>query len=118
MPAGRPTKYRKDMPEQARKLCLLGATNEQLAKAFEVSISRLEAWIKEKPEFQGAIKEGRENADGEIAGALYTKAMGGDTTAMIFWLKNRRSANWRDKHDVQLEGGITLNVTKTDLDVL
>jgi hypothetical protein len=31
-----------------------------------------------------------------------------DTTAQIFWLKNRRSAAWRDKQDVEHSGNITL----------
>lgn len=106
MAVGRPTKYLPEMCEQARRLCLLGATNEQLAKAFEVKLSTLEKWITEKPEFIGAIKEGREHADGQVAGALYAKAMAGDTTACIFWLKNRRSANWREKQEVEHSGHI------------
>jgi len=110
MAGGRPTKYHKDMPEQARKLCLLGATNEQLAAAFEVSIESIQGWLRNKPEFLQAVKDGRENADGQIAGALYQKAMGGDTTAMIFWLKNRRAANWREKHEVDHTGQLDLTV--------
>ena len=33
----------------------------------------------------------------------------GDTTAQIFWLKNRRPEQWRDKRDVSVEGEISTN---------
>ncbi|HAL08925.1 MAG TPA: transposase [Staphylococcus sp.] len=33
-----------------------------------------------------------------------------DTTAMIFWLKNRKPAEWRDKRDVEHSGEMTTNV--------
>lgn len=38
-----------------------------------------------------------------------TKEVQGDTTAQIFWLKNRRPEQWRDKRDVQVEGEINTN---------
>lgn len=49
----RPTKYKAEYAEQARKLCLLGATNEELAAFFEVGITTLERWIKAHKEFRG-----------------------------------------------------------------
>ncbi len=38
-----------------------GATNEQIAKSFAVSISTLEQWTRDHPEFARAIKKGRDN---------------------------------------------------------
>ena len=35
-----------------------------------------------------------------------TKEVQPDTTAQIFWLKNRKPDAWRDKQNVQLEGNI------------
>ncbi len=67
---GRPTVYRGEYVEQARKLCLLGATNEDLAGFFEVVVSTIDKWIAEKPEFSGAIKEGREIADARVGERL------------------------------------------------
>jgi transcriptional regulator with XRE-family HTH domain len=36
------------------------------------------------------------------------KAIVPDVTAQIFWLKNRRPDKWRDKHDIEHSGGITV----------
>lgn len=33
-----------------------------------------------------------------------------DTVACIFWLKNRRKKEWRDKVDIEASGGITITV--------
>ena len=41
---GRPSKYRDEFPEQARKLCLLGATDEDMARFFEVATSTVKLW--------------------------------------------------------------------------
>lgn len=37
-----------------------------------------------------------------------------DTTAQIFWLKNRKPKEWRDKQELDLTGDITINVTLTE----
>lgn len=47
---------------------------------------------------------------------IVTKEIVPDTTAQIFWLKNRRPDKWRDKQDVQVSG--TLEAEKTKLDEL
>lgn len=52
---------------------------------------------------------------GNIVGAhmeitkIVKKEVQGDTTAQIFWLKNRRPEDWRDKRDVEVEGEINAN---------
>ena len=35
--------------------------------------------------------------DYEVENALLKRALSGDTTAQIFWLKNRKPEKWRDK---------------------
>lgn len=124
---GRPTKFKEEFIELAFKFCLLGATNEDLARNFEVDVSTIEVWIRDKVEFQGSIKRGREEADANVANRLYSRAMGyehdeekifqfqgvpirvetrayypPDTAAAIFWLKNRQKDKWRDKSDLDV----------------
>lgn len=121
----RPTKYQEAYAEQARKLCLLGYTDAELADFFEVSEATINNWKLEHPEFLESIKKGKAVADGDVASNLYHRAMGytakekreektaegfkevdaekhipGDVTAMIFWLKNRQKDKWREKQDV------------------
>lgn len=119
---GRPTRYKSEYAEQARKLCLLGATDEALADFFEVSKVTINAWKKAHPEFLNSLKIGKQIADANVADSLYNRALGyshpelkvfnnmgeivtfecekhypPDPTSAIFWLKNRQPALWRDK---------------------
>lgn len=121
----RPTKYQEAYAEQARKLCLLGYTDAELADFFEVSEATINNWKLEHPEFLESIKKGKAVADGDVASTLFNRAIGytakekreektadgfkevdaekhvpGDVTAMIFWLKNRQKDKWREKQDV------------------
>jgi beta-lactamase class D len=136
----RPTKYDSKYAEQTYKLCLLGATDADLANFFEVNEDTINRWKVDHPEFYESIKKGKEVADAEIASKLYHRAKGydcpetviathqgqitdtlevtkhypPDTTAAIFWLKNRRKKDWRDKTETELSGEIKLpNITIT-----
>jgi hypothetical protein len=107
MSAGRPTLYDPAKhPALAESFCLLGATNAQLAEMLDVSISSIDAWIRDYEEFSSAIKNGREIADARVSKSLYHRALNGETTACIFWLKNRRPANWREKQEHKIEGEV------------
>lgn len=128
---GRPTKYRKDFAEQARKLCLLGATDQEIADFFEVDVRSIYRWKGEHEEFCQALKAGKDEADARVERSLYQQAIGYEqdevkifmpaqaeapvyapyrakiapnVTAAIFWLKNRRKAEWRDKVETELSG--------------
>jgi hypothetical protein len=101
--AGAPSKFDSAMCEKVTKLCLLGATDEQLADFFDVCVATIYNWKLEHPEFLEAIKDGKENADAKVAKSLYQTAIDGNTTAQIFWLKNRRSKEWRDKQEINLQ---------------
>ena len=78
-----------------------GCTDEELAKKMNISPSTLYEWVKKYPEISEAIKKGKEVVDYEVENALLKKALGGDVTAMIFWLKNRKPHQWRDKPYVE-----------------
>lgn len=126
---GRPTKYKPEFAEQAAKLCKLGATDAQLADFFGVSVSTVNLWKVEHKEFSESIKVPKAEADDCVEQSLYRRAMGyehdevdirviggevvqtpvrkyypPDTTAAIFWLKNRRPAEWRETKAVELTG--------------
>ena len=73
---GRPTEYRPEYNEQARKLCLLGATDAQLADFFGVSETTINNWKLAHPEFLESLKAGKEKADALVAHALYHRAIG------------------------------------------
>jgi len=119
---GRPSKYKKEYAEQAYKLCLLGATDKEIADFFGVTESTLNLWKKEYPEFSESLKNGKVVADAEVAASLYKRAKGyqyvettyengaltksvvkevaPDTGAAMAWLKNRQKDKWRDRHEV------------------
>ena len=74
-----------------------GLTIEDIAGKIGISKVTLYEWMKKDANIMNALKNGREEADNIIINALFEKAKGGDTTAQIFWLKNRQSHNWRDR---------------------
>jgi transcriptional regulator with XRE-family HTH domain len=106
------------------KLAQLGATEPRICEVFGISIQTLSKWRQKNSEFDDALKRGRDFADAEVANSLYKRAIGfshpavkifcdpktgareivdyveqyaPDTTACIFWLKNRQPGMWRDR---------------------
>ena len=74
-----------------------GLTDEQIAKNIGITATTLYEWKNRFPEISDTLKKGKEVVDYQVENALLNKALGGDTTAQIFWLKNRRPDKWRDK---------------------
>lgn len=74
-----------------------GLTDEQIAGKCGCSCSTLYDWKGKYPEISEALKKGKEVVDYEVENALLAAALEGNTTAQIFWLKNRRADKWRDK---------------------
>lgn len=74
-----------------------GLNDEQIAKKININRSTLYEWEKKYPDISDALKKGKEVVDYKVENALLDKALNGDTTAQIFWLKNRRPDKWRDK---------------------
>lgn len=74
-----------------------GLTDEQIAGKMGISASTLYEWQRKYSEISEALKKGKEIVDYEVESALLRKALLGDVTAAIFWLKNRRRDKWRDK---------------------
>lgn len=93
---GRPSKFDDIDLEHVRELALAGKTDEEIAADLDVSRSTLALWKVRHETFSDALRCWKDQADDAIELSLYRKALTGDTTACIFWLKNRRSAAWRD----------------------
>lgn len=73
---GRPTKFDKRFNDEAYKLCLLGATDDELADFFKVTTSTINKWKIDHKEFSESIKRGKMDADANVANRLYQRAMG------------------------------------------
>jgi len=125
---GNPTKYNPDQhPFMAWALAIRGKTNKEIAAGLSISTGTLFAWAKVHPEFLSALKAGKGSADAKVENSLYQRAFGyeyeetkekgdgtiektlkhvpGDVTACIFWLKNRKPKDWRDKQIME-HGGL------------
>lgn len=139
---GQPTSYRDGYAAEAYSLALLGVTDQELANHFDVTERTINNWKVDHPDFFQSLKDGKAAADARIGKSLFERAEGfewteqqaikikvgpheekieivevtkrvpPDTTACIFWLKNRRSANWRDKVDHEHAGNMTIEVVK------
>ncbi|MEM9263877.1 MAG: helix-turn-helix domain-containing protein [Pseudomonadota bacterium] len=133
-PAHRPSEYQKaggdeKVPQIVFQLALLGATEEEIGTAFGVNRRTITNWEKQFPKFKESLNNGRMLADAEVVKSLFERAKGysheedkifqyegepvvvpttkhypPDTTAAIFWLKNRRRAQWRDKQEHEHSG--------------
>ncbi len=125
---GRPTLFKKEYVDMVHKIALLGAKEEEIAGILGVSVRTVNYWKTESPDFLHALNTGRIAADASVADSLYRRALGyshkavkifadpktgktvivpytehypPDSTACIFWLKNRQRKLWRDKFDVE-----------------
>lgn len=105
-----------------------GLIDEQIATNIGVSYSTFKEWKKKFPDFSAALKKGKEVVDRQVENALFKSAVGfiyeeetvtnaGDvvlvkkyskpnTTAQIFWLKNRKRNQWTDKSEVEVSGTV------------
>lgn len=127
----RPTKFKPEFIKAAAAMCRLGATDIEIADGLGIEVRTLYRWKAEDKAFCQALKAGKSEADDRVARSLYARANGyehnevdirvidqqivqtpirkfypPDTVAAIFWLKNRRPDEWRDKTDISHSGAI------------
>ena len=121
---GRPTKYKDEYARMAERHCRLGATDNDLALLFDVDPSTIRRWSLSHEEFCLSKKIGKDTADTRVEQSLYQRAIGydvvevkrttknsdtvdvvtttkhmpSDVVACIFWLKNRKPSEWRDRN--------------------
>lgn len=117
-----------------------GLTDEQIAEKIGIHRDTLNEWKKKYPDISDTLKKGKEVVNLQVENALLKRALGyeyeeiskkyesgtltekkvtikqviPDTTAQIFWLKNRRPDKWKDKQDVQVSGELKAEKTKLD----
>lgn len=138
-PAHRPSKYKPEYAKIAFGMALIGATDKDLARSFGTTESTISLWKLQHPQFSEALKQGKDDADANVGTRLYQRAMGydapdlhiavfdgkviktpiikhypPDVTAQIFWLKNRRPAQFRDKPEVAVtvNNEVTVDTSK------
>ena len=127
MSLGRPTKFTSGMKERIKALALKGLTEAEICHAVDIDNSTLTKYKQRNPGFFTSLKDWKVIADKEIERSLRERAMGyshpedkiflgkdgkpvivptikhypPDTTAMIFWLKNRQPAEWSDRKEIE-----------------
>ena len=121
--------FKRDYIRMAGLLGREGFTDEMTGEVFGVSSNTIRVWRKKWPAFDCALKSGKDHADKRVEESLFKRAIGfshpetdirtvsvgngvskivktptvrhypPDTTACIFWLKNRRPGEWRDRQE-------------------
>ena len=72
----------------------------EISDKVGISRSTLAEWKKKYPEIEKALSQGKEVADYAVESSLYKRALEGDVTACIFWLKNRKPKQGRDRPEM------------------
>jgi hypothetical protein len=124
--------YKPEFVEQARTMCRLGATDEELAEHFEVCVRTIYRWRNTHEEFAEAVVVGKEHADARVERALYSRAVGcsvertkvfkhagdpkpvyatythhlpPDPVAALNWLRVRQPKKWVAREEKQSDPG-------------
>jgi len=87
-----------------------GLTDEQIAKNIGITAKTLYEWKNKFSDVCETLKRGKDVVDRQVENSLFESALEGNTTAQIFWLKNRKPKEWRDKQDIEHSGklGVTI----------
>jgi hypothetical protein len=121
---GRPQLWSETWITQAAFMARNGATDAEMAKEFGCTLSTFYLRLNQYPEFSEAIKAGKAAYDQRVTNSLARRAIGyeyetekvfsngmrikvtehmpPDTTAQIFWLKNRQPDLWRDRKETEI----------------
>lgn len=134
---GRPELYEESWVQQAAFMARNGATDAEMAKELGCTLSTFYLRLNQYPDFSEAIKVGKAAYDQRVSNSLARRAIGyehetekvfsnglrvkviehvpPDTTAQIFWLKNRQPELWRDRKETELVVPVNDDATE-DLD--
>lgn len=116
MTAGRPSKYRQAYCNKVIEHMADGASLTSFAAEIGVCRDTVSEWAKVHPEFSVAVKIGKAKCAAwwEAANRRLAQTGTGNATACVFGLKNMAADDWRDKHEVEHSGGVTVTGTPKD----
>lgn len=106
-----------------------GLTDKQIAQKIGITPNTFYQWVNRFTDFKYTLKKSKEVADRKVENALFKRALGyeyeeetkmiseggkksikvikkhvpPDTTAIIFWLKNRKREQWRDVNKIEID---------------
>lgn len=118
-----------------------GLIDKQIAQNIGVSERTFTDWKKKFSSISSALKKGKEVVDRQVENALFKSAIGYEytevteeltengmeitkkvtkqvapnPTAAIFWLKNRKPDEWRDRKETQISGEMSVSNPFTNL---
>lgn len=129
MAGGRPSKYHTHVEPKLLQIeawCRDGLTDADICANIDVHVGTFCEYKNKYPELREALKRNKAEADIIVENSLYKRALGyeydeityehgkevkrvtkqvaPDTTAQIFWLKNRRPKEWRDRNQTEISG--------------
>jgi len=140
--SGPKPRYTPETAKLAGWMARSGLINSQIAGELKINEATLYRWQKKYPELKKALQQNKTIVDAQVEDSLLKRAMGyeydethvesgaagkttkikkirkhvvADTTAAIFWLKNRQPERWRDKIEMELGGKVTHDVDLTGL---
>lgn len=137
---GRRSLLTEEKIEKIKELAISGKTDRQISEMIGVSERTITNWKISDEKFFLSLKSWKSEADEKVEKSLYKRALGfkytyekekvlsdgrkvlyketeyypPESTAMIFWLKNRQPENWRDRKEVTGEGGEGIKVIIED----
>lgn len=120
--------------DKVRRLAELGHTDHFMADFFGVKYEAWMYWKKAYPAFFEVLKSWKDHADARVERSMYEAAVGyeheeqkifcnkdgyvtkvttrkkypPDVKAAIFWLKNRKPEEWKDKTEIETNGTMDL----------
>jgi DNA-binding XRE family transcriptional regulator len=122
---GQPSKLTKMDIRLIRYMYKKGATDQEVADELGVCRKTIHNWQVANPDFKESMKDWKSEADEEVERSLFERAKGykcketklfchegmviaedvikhypPDATSCIFWLKNRKPDQWREKSEV------------------
>ena len=133
-PVGRPSIFSETVASKIIELGGEGKTDKQICEITGIGATTLDRWKREKENLRWALNKAKAAADELVEASLFHRALGyshpeekifcsegivtrvettqhypPDATSAIFWLKNRKPKEWRDK--TELEVGSTGSIT-------